>query len=79
MIEITVASDQEREELFAEIRFNSEHWGELIFDPRRERFTLSIFPPPTGEEWVMDFAEVQEALVEAKERLVGMGYSEKSN
>ena len=76
MMEIIIASDMEREELFAEIYFKDVQWAEVIFDQQKGYFQIEVFPPKDGGSWVFGLSEMQEALVEAKKRLINLGYSE---
>ncbi len=76
-MEIVVASDQTREELFAEIHHEEEQWAEIIFDKASRFFIITIYSPMTGDHYIFNLTEMQQALDEAKARLVSLGYVEK--
>lgn len=73
---IIVASDAERDNLFAEIWQEDKQWMEVILDPGRKAFVVEIFAPHDDTNYVCDLAELQQALNEAKQRLLKLGYSE---
>lgn len=79
-MEIIIANDMERENLFAEIRDGDHTWAEVIYDDERGGYTLTIYPTGAGpdpKEWiVLDFDQALKALVEAKAALVLRGYPE---
>lgn len=76
-MEIVVTSDQEREELFAEIYHGEEQWAEVIYDPLKEGFGIKIYAPLSGESYLFSLTTVQKAIEEAKCRLMRLGYFEK--
>lgn len=73
-MEIIIASDQERDNLFAELRVNGQPWAEVIFNPQKEAYILTIFSGDEGQWLTFDLAEVRKALAEAKTALVARGY-----
>lgn len=73
-IEIAIASDQERDYLFAELRVGGQPWGEIIFDRQKEAYILTIFSAENDQWPQLDLAEVRRALLEAKTALVDRGY-----
>lgn len=78
-MEIVIASDQDRENLFAEIQVEGQPWLEVIYDEKKQAYMVTLFPPGDGEEWpVFDLAELRRALGDAKEALVQRGYPDLS-
>ena len=75
-MEIVVTSDQEREELFAEIYNGEEQWAEVIYDPLKEGFAIKIYAPTSGSSYVFSLSHVQKVIEEAKCRLTRLGYLE---
>lgn len=75
-LSIVIASDQERDEDFAEIYCGDEQWAEIIFKPESQQFVLEIFPPQRGRTHVFRLREIQAILEKARERLVQLGYNE---
>lgn len=73
---IVVASDAERDDLFAEIWQGDVQWMEVIFDPMSKAFVVEIFAPHDGTKHICDLTKLQQALDEAKQRLLKLGYSE---
>jgi hypothetical protein len=82
-MEIVIASDQERPNLFAELHVAGQAWAELIYDAQKEAYLLTVFPGEDGEWLTFDLAEVRKALVDAevrkalvdaKDALVARGY-----
>ena len=76
-MEIVVTSDQEREELFAEIYHEEEQWAEVIYDSLKKSFTIKIYAPTSGSSYLFSLSKVQKAIEEAKCRLMRLGYLEK--
>ena len=76
-MEIVVTSDQEREELFAEIYHGQEQWAEVVYDSEEESFAIKIYAPTSGSNYVFSLSNVQKAIEEAKCRLMRLGYCEK--
>ncbi|HET9292662.1 MAG TPA: hypothetical protein VLA95_07920 [Gemmatimonadales bacterium] len=77
-MEIVLASDQDRPNLFAELRVDGQPWAEVIYDAQREAYILTVL---IGEErdWLsFDVAEVRRALAAAKDALVKRGYPDLS-
>jgi len=73
-VEITIASDMERNELFAELSHEDEQWGEIIYDPGLGIYKLEIFPSQAGRTISLNLDEAIRSLQMAKERLQRMGY-----
>lgn len=73
-MEITLASDQERPNLFAEIRVDGQPYADVIYDNAKEAYQLTIYPAQEGEWIVLDLAEFRKALLKAKDALVGRGF-----
>jgi hypothetical protein len=77
MMRVTIADDQEREELFAEIHYDDFQWAELIFEPKSRRFLLTVFPPTDREQWTFTLREAEQAIGEARAALEARGYHER--
>ena len=79
-MEIVLASDQERPNLFAEVHHEGRVWAEVLFDDDRQRYRLTIFPPGSGpdpaEYMEFDFEEAVGGLRDALEALVLRGFPE---
>lgn len=77
-MEIVIASDRERENLFAEVREAGATWAEVIYDDSRGGYALTIFPPVSEPDpkdgFVFDFDEAVAGLREAKARLIERGF-----
>lgn len=74
-MEIVVANDQHREDLFAEIHAGGQPWAEVIYDGGKEEYVVTLFPPGADEEWpVFGFVELVRALHAARDALVARGY-----
>jgi hypothetical protein len=72
---ITVASDVERETLFAELWDGDEQWGEIVPDARTGAFTMTIYAPAAATSYTFDLAELQRSIEDATSKLLAMGYS----
>ncbi|OQY27247.1 MAG: hypothetical protein B6243_13190 [Anaerolineaceae bacterium 4572_5.2] len=72
---IIVTSDAERDYLFAEIYNENEQWAEVSYDITKDDFIVSIFAPSSGSDYVFDLDNVQQALTDAKARLIQLGFS----
>ena len=75
---VVVASDPDREELFAEIYYDDMQWAEIILDPLRKHFLLTIFPPMDRENWVFDLKDAESAIAEARAALERRAYHDSS-
>lgn len=72
--EITVASDQDRPHVFAEVRLNGNVVADVIYDAAKESYQVTTYSGP-DDEWVgVDLAEFRRALLRAKEALVERGF-----
>lgn len=78
MMRVIVADDQEREELFAEIHYDDFQWAELVFEPKTERFLLTVFPPTDREQWTFTLQDAERAIAEARAALEARGYRERA-
>ena len=77
MMRVVIASDPDREELFAEIHYDEMQWAEIILEPNRGRFLLTIFPPMDRENWVFELREAEAAIAEARTALETRAYQER--
>jgi hypothetical protein len=77
-MEIIIASDQEREELFAELYHEEEQWAEIIYDQVQHHFTIQIYAPLSAEKYTFKLTEMQKTLDDAKARLTSLGYHEQN-
>lgn len=77
-MKVVIASEMDRDELFAEIHQDDQPWAEIILAPESERFILTIYPPANGAAHVFDLAEAEGALAEARDALIRRGYRGKS-
>jgi hypothetical protein len=75
-MDIVIASDEERNNLFAEIRKDGQPWGEIILGEQSGIFELALYPPEENERMVVSLAEFEKALRDAKESLIERGYRE---
>lgn len=75
---VLIGSDQERENLFAEIRHGDSTWADVVLNEETGRFELTIYALAEGEELKFELGEVEEALAEAKAALLARGYRERS-
>jgi hypothetical protein len=76
-MEVVIASDQERENLSAEIHVQDQPWAEIILNPSTGRFDLTIFPSEPGGTMTFDLREVEKAISEARAALAARGYTER--
>lgn len=74
--EIVVASDAERDDLFAEVYHGGSNIAEVTNDPRRGTLMVELFASGTGAGTVYDLNELLAALQSAKRGLEEMGYPE---
>lgn len=65
---IKIASDTDRENVFAEIYYNEEEWAEI--SQEGEQPLIVFFPPLQGKYWEFPLEEALEAIAEAKKRLL---------
>jgi hypothetical protein len=77
MMRVVIASDTEREDLFAEIHYDDFQWAEIILEPRSERFLLTLFPPMDREHWTFPLREAEAAIAEARAALEARAYRER--
>ena len=75
-MKVVVASDPEREDLFAEIHHDDQPWAEVILDEGTKKFRLTIYPPSKGETHVFVLGEAERAIADAKAALISRGYYE---
>ena len=75
---VTVASDNEREDLFAEICYGDQQWAEVIANSARGGFTIEIFAPEGAASYRFPLDTFQRAIEEARARLVALGYPERA-
>jgi hypothetical protein len=73
-LDFVIASDAEREDLYADLSYGDEYWAEIVNDPARGVLTIEIFAPRSGNSRIFDLEELQTVLEEAKRRLVELGY-----
>lgn len=73
-MDVAIASDQERENLFAEIRQGDMVWDEIILGVDSGRFELTVFPSSDGDTIQAPLDEVLQALSEARAALEARGY-----
>jgi hypothetical protein len=64
-----VASDQERDRVFAELYWDDEMWAEL--SDESGVYTLRVWGKNNGEPWKAPLDDVLAAIGEAKKRLGG--------
>lgn len=73
-MDIIIAGDRERENLFAEIHVDGQPWAEVIFDDATRTYALTIFAGDEPQWLTFDLARVQQALLAARDALVARGY-----
>ena len=78
-LSIVIASDTEREDLFAEIYRGDTQVAEVANDPKRGVLVVEVFCPPSAGALTLDLDDLQEALAEGRRRLAQMGYPEGGN
>lgn len=72
--EILLASDQERPNLFAEVRIDGTVVADVVYDDGKESYRVTTYSGP-GDEWIsVDLAEFSRALLQAKAALVQRGF-----
>ena len=69
-----VLANDDRDELFVTIEDGDNEWAEIYPDVHSRRFVLTIFPLVSGEDYVFDLSEVEDALLEGRRRLEERGY-----
>ncbi|MCU0647319.1 MAG: hypothetical protein MUF00_04960 [Gemmatimonadaceae bacterium] len=72
--EITIASDQDRPNLFAEVRMGGDVIAEVIYDAAKMSYLVQVFASHDDGSTCVDLAEFRNALLQAKEALVARGY-----
>lgn len=73
-MEIVVADDQDRPNLFAELRVSGLPWAEVIFDPQQEAYRMTLLIGDEQDWLTFDLAEFRKALADAKDALLERGY-----
>ncbi|HEX7449416.1 MAG TPA: hypothetical protein VF306_17805 [Pirellulales bacterium] len=68
--DITIASYPDRPELLAELWCEKGMWGELRFDEGTGKFVLELFSLDGGFRPVLDLADLELSLANAKRRLL---------
>ncbi len=68
-IKIDLCSPPDRDELVAAIMIRGEQWAEV--NRESGKLTVELYPRQDGAPWVFTFDEVIDALLAAKNRLVG--------
>jgi hypothetical protein len=71
-LSLTIASDTERNDLFAELWRGDEQWGEIGPGPTEGSFTIEVFAPSAAPSYVFDVAELLSSVERARERLAQM-------
>lgn len=66
---ICISSPPDREKLVAEVFFGDMQWAEL--NQEGETLEVEFYPRPDGETWRVDYQNALNALVDAKQKLVG--------
>lgn len=64
---IKIASDTNREKVFAEIYYNGEEWAEI--SQEEEKPSIAFFPPLQGKYWEFPLNDALEAIEKAKKAL----------
>ncbi|MFN2637432.1 MAG: hypothetical protein ABR585_10430 [Gemmatimonadaceae bacterium] len=75
-MKVVVASDPDREDLFAEIQQDDQPWAELTLDSATKKFVLTIYPPGDGGAHVFPLSEAEQAIADAKDALTRRGYQQ---
>ena len=75
-MKVVVASEPDREDLFAEIHQDDQPWAEIALDRMTKRFVLTIFPSATDDAHVFPLSEAVGAIAEARDALTRRGYVE---
>lgn len=65
---IKIASDTDRENVFAEIYYNEEEWAEI--SQEGEKPLIAFFPPSQEKYWEFPLDEALEAIAEAQKSLL---------
>lgn len=65
---IKIASDTNREKVFAEIYYNEEEWAEI--SQEGEKPLIVFFPPLQGKYWEFPLDEALETIEEARKMLI---------
>ena len=68
---ITVASLPDRENLVAEIYFQTFQFAEISQEAKE--FIIQFYPHPEKAFWEFDLSEIQEVIEKAKKRLIEVG------
>ena len=77
MMRVLIASDPDREELSAEIHYDDMQWAEIVLEPKRGRFLITVFPPSDRENWVFELRDAEAAIAEARAALEARAYNER--
>jgi FPC/CPF motif-containing protein YcgG len=72
-MEIAIASDPERPNVFAEIREDHATYADVIYDAGKEAYLVTLYGAP-GDYPVFDLAKFRRALDDAKQALVERGF-----
>jgi hypothetical protein len=74
-VDVVIASDRDRDDLFAEIQVNGQPWAEVSYDRAKEAYLVTFLPPERDEEWPeFDLVALHRALGKARDALVAKGY-----
>lgn len=66
---IKIASDTDKEKVFAEIYYQNNQWAEI--SQEGESPIITLFSPIYGEHWEFPLQDAIEAINQAKKRLLG--------
>lgn len=73
-MDIVIASDPEREDLFAEVHDDGQPCAEVIWDQGRRTYLVTLFVGDSPDAWpVVALKELQRALSKAKQALMDRG------
>jgi hypothetical protein len=72
-MEITIASDQQRPNVFAEIRIDGATYADIIYDGAKEAYVVTLYGS-LGDYPSFDLAEFRRALEGAKQALIERGF-----
>ncbi len=74
---IIISSDQEYDDLCAEIYFEKQFVAILTQEKGFENLKITIYPPEDQEKWIFKFSDFQEIIEKAKKSLWEMRKNER--
>lgn len=76
-MKVVLASEPERDDLFAEIHFADQPWAEIALDSHTRRFILTLYASDSGVPHVFSLQDAEDAIAEARRALEVRGFVER--